>query len=295
MLLAESREEFEMKKILILVLLMFASSGCASEPPPPQVVIAMPVSGAQFDAGQDVPIVSTAGDANGITQIELFVDGQRVKTDPSPTGQPQKTFSVQQTWNALTPGAHIIIVRASTARGATGEAAIGVTVVEKIASATPTPTLTPTRAPVANVTRLVVATPRPATPTVASVARSITFTEAQMLALINTALAGSEFNYLSVSAVKFQNGQIVINGTYTAPGGIKVNGYVTLAVTAKNCDLQVSIVAAQIGQFPIPDSRKAQMSAAIDQALSSAIASPASSRCVETITIANGKMTVTYR
>ncbi|MBI5650368.1 MAG: Ig-like domain-containing protein [Chloroflexi bacterium] len=281
--------------ILILVLLMFAFAliGCASAPP--QVVITTPVSGAQFDAGQDIPIVTTAGDANGVTQIELFVDGQRVKTDPSPTGQPQKTFSVQQVWKATTPGAHIVIVRALTERGATGEAAISITIVEKIVIATPTPTLAPTRTPVANVTRLVVVTPRPATPTVASVARSITFTEAQMLALINTALAGSEFNSLSVSSVKFQNGQIIINGTYNVSGGLKVNGSVTLAVSASNCDLKVTIVAAQIGQFTIPAARKAEMSAAIDQAISSAVAQQTNARCIEAITIANGKMTITYR
>jgi Big-like domain-containing protein len=89
----------------------------------PTVVIQSPTSGANFKAGDDVQIQSTATDANGIVRVELSVDGQIVSTDAPPIPQGQASFSVVQKWKA-TEGTHTISVRAFNASGAGSDPAI---------------------------------------------------------------------------------------------------------------------------------------------------------------------------
>jgi hypothetical protein len=96
---------------------------------PPRVVINAPFSGAQVRAGEDIAIQSTSNDMQGVSRVELIVDGQTVHTASVSTGKSQQQFSVNQTWKATTPDTHIVIVRATNGRGQTGESSISLNVV----------------------------------------------------------------------------------------------------------------------------------------------------------------------
>lgn len=131
--------------------------GCIPAASKPTVVILSPPSGSQFYEGEDVAVQSTATDAQGVTRVELVVDGNIVRVDPSPTAQGQPSFTLIQTWRA-TAGAHTIIVRAYNAAGAASDpVGITVNILPRVAQApTPTPTTvaqapTPTPTPAAPV------------------------------------------------------------------------------------------------------------------------------------------------
>ncbi|MEW5719422.1 MAG: Ig-like domain-containing protein, partial [Chloroflexota bacterium] len=113
-------------------------------PTKPQVIIGAPVSGTAFAAGAEVVVQSTATDASGIVRVALLVDGQVVRSDTIPTGKSQPQFQIAQAWKATTPGVRIVVVRATNEAGATGEAAISLTISEP---PKPTSTPAPTAAP----------------------------------------------------------------------------------------------------------------------------------------------------
>ena len=127
--------------VIALSVLVTACTAASASTSRPMVAIASPPSNSQFHPGDLVTIQSTATDAEGIANVELSVDGNIVRTDPSPA--PQNSFTVNQSWTA-TPGAHVITVRAfNTANVASDPAAISVTVLEPAATPTPAPTATP--------------------------------------------------------------------------------------------------------------------------------------------------------
>ncbi|MBI5305954.1 MAG: Ig-like domain-containing protein [Chloroflexi bacterium] len=291
--------------LLVLVSSALALAGCATETPapaPPRVTINAPANNSTFDAGQDIAAQAVAEDAQGIARVELLVDGQTIKTDASPNGAAQKSFATMQTWKATGAGVHVLVVRATNMQGAIAEAAVSVNVVEKIATPTPMPNVAkpiPTKAPVvATVAPTRAATTLAAAPTslpTTTTKHTLVLTEAQINALINRALAASVNDYVTASNVSLRNGQITVKGTYKATNGASVNGTVVVALSASNCDVKVAVLQAQVGAFVMPDARKAQISASIDQALTSTLAQQYDYHCVETITIANGVMTVVYR
>lgn len=94
----------------------------------PTVIIAAPPSGSQFRENEPVAVQSTSTDSAGITRVELLVDGEVVRTDPSPS--PQVSFTVIQTWKA-TPGTHTLSVRAYNTAGAVSDpAAVAISVAQ---------------------------------------------------------------------------------------------------------------------------------------------------------------------
>jgi Ig-like domain from next to BRCA1 gene/Bacterial Ig domain len=99
----------------------------------PTVIINSPPSGANFQADADVAVQSTSSDSAGVVRVELFVDGGVIRFDTPPGGQPQSQFSVVQTWKAAGVGSHVVTVRATNSKGATGEAAINVNVQTAVA------------------------------------------------------------------------------------------------------------------------------------------------------------------
>jgi hypothetical protein len=133
---------------------LIALAACVPAPSKPSIVINAPPSGSQFREGEDVAIQSIATDQQGVTRVELFVDGALARMDPSPS--PQTQFSILQTWKAAA-GTHTITVRAYDTEGtASDPAAISVTIVPSVAqAATPTipatppapPAVSPTSAP----------------------------------------------------------------------------------------------------------------------------------------------------
>jgi len=119
----------------------------------PSVVIDDPPSGTTVQVGQEVTIQSTSTDAGGVTKVELWVDEDLVHTDSSPVAKGQTPFSVLQSWAPLSPGEYTIVVKAHNAAGQVGESeAIGLSAVEAVGEASPTPSLEATETPTPVVT-----------------------------------------------------------------------------------------------------------------------------------------------
>ena len=143
------REWFAAIMLILLSLSITACTAVSASTSKPATVIASPASNSQFQAGDQVTIKSTSTDPSGITQVQLSVDGNVVRTDPSPN--PQPSFTVIQTWTA-TPGSHVLSVRALDAAGVFSDPAAIQLVVLSASTPTPAatqpPTSTPTSAPV---------------------------------------------------------------------------------------------------------------------------------------------------
>jgi len=145
-------------KLLLCGWLLVSASACNLFAGKPTVIIAAPPSGSQFRENESVAVQSTSTDSAGITRVELLVDGQVVRTDPSPS--PQVSFTVIQTWTA-TPGTHVLSVRAYNTAGAVSDpAAVSISVAQVAVpvppatafapppgAPTPIPTATATTAP----------------------------------------------------------------------------------------------------------------------------------------------------
>ena len=85
-------------------------TGGPSQPSTPTISITAPTSGAEFQVGQQVNVLSSASDARGITRVELSVDGMLFRTDPSPNPSPNALVSISQAWTAEVPGTHTLSV-----------------------------------------------------------------------------------------------------------------------------------------------------------------------------------------
>lgn len=159
-----SRIVFSLVFVLLVVL---ALGGCGTARPtpvipPPAVVITSPVSGHSVMSGVDVPINSTANDAQGIVRVELWVDGSLYRVDTSPEPEGQSTFVVSQPWHAAEPGTHQMMVRAYGRSGQVAESLpITINVLE---SAAAVPTDTPVPGPTATLPPAT-DTPSPVPPT----------------------------------------------------------------------------------------------------------------------------------
>jgi hypothetical protein len=109
----------------------------------PTVIVNSPPSGTSFQEGDDVSIQSTATDVQGVTRIELQVDGSTVHSDSSPVQNGQAQFSTVQTWKAAGVGNHTVIVRAYNSSGASSDAGLTLVVKQSVAAAlTDTPGIT---------------------------------------------------------------------------------------------------------------------------------------------------------
>lgn len=75
----------------------------------PSVSIVSPSNGLVVQEGDIVSVRSVSTDSAGITRVELGVDGTVVRTDPVPGGS--VSFSITQTWRAIS-GTHTISVQA---------------------------------------------------------------------------------------------------------------------------------------------------------------------------------------
>ena len=102
----------------------------------PTIIISAPLTGTRVDVGQVVNVESTATDAQGVTKVELWADGQLYREDAPPS--PQATYTVVQPWQAIAPGNHTLTVRAYNASGLVSDlASVVIEVVEPGAQATP--------------------------------------------------------------------------------------------------------------------------------------------------------------
>ncbi len=110
--------------------------------PPPTVTITSPASGHTIQAGVDVPINSTANDAQGILKVQLWVDGALYREDTSPDQDGQTTFVASQPWHAAEPGSHTMVVKAYSQSGQVAESLP--VVINVLVSSVSVPTDTPT-------------------------------------------------------------------------------------------------------------------------------------------------------
>jgi hypothetical protein len=88
----------------------------------PSVTITSPASGTSIAVGEEVQIVSTVAADAGVDRVELSVNGQVVRTDTPPEGNPT-TFSVAQPWTPVAEGQVTISVIAYDAEGAASDPA----------------------------------------------------------------------------------------------------------------------------------------------------------------------------
>ncbi len=109
----------------------------------PQVMISNPLTGQSLPAEAEVNVLSTAIDGEGITRVELVVNGEVQRIDANAQPQPNTPFIVAQPWLAR-PGTYVIQVRAYNTAGVAGESApVQVTMVTQAQAAGFTPTAPP--------------------------------------------------------------------------------------------------------------------------------------------------------
>jgi len=105
----------------------------------PSVTITSPPSGTTVMVGEEVQIVSTAAADAGVERVELSVNGQLVRSDTPPSGNPT-TFSVAQPWVPVAEGEVTVSVVVYDLEGVASEpAVINLRVEAAVAGVTPTP------------------------------------------------------------------------------------------------------------------------------------------------------------
>ena len=106
---------------LLSVVLLLAAGMLACDigggPSKPTVAITAPTSGAEFQVGEQVNVLSSASDSRGVTSMELYVDGLLYRTDSSLGARGRKSLAMAQTWTATDPGKHTLSVVAYNVDG----------------------------------------------------------------------------------------------------------------------------------------------------------------------------------
>jgi uncharacterized protein YgiM (DUF1202 family) len=100
---------------LLVALLLVAAcnfSGGASPNSAPSITVRQPTSGVQVGIGDVVKIVAQAADAQGILQVELWVDGELASKNEAPSTTGLKSFNAAFVWTASEAGDHTIVVKA---------------------------------------------------------------------------------------------------------------------------------------------------------------------------------------
>ncbi|RLC73354.1 MAG: hypothetical protein DRJ03_25890 [Chloroflexi bacterium] len=130
--------------VIVFVILATLACGLESDKSTPSVTISAPPSGTTVTAGEEVQITSMAVAEAGIARVELAVNGQVMRRDEPPSGNPT-SFSVVQPWVPAAEGEVTVSVIVYDTEGAASEtAAITLQVAAAVAEATPTPDVTPT-------------------------------------------------------------------------------------------------------------------------------------------------------
>jgi hypothetical protein len=93
------------------------TGGGPSQPSKPTITLTAPTSGAEFQVGQQVNVLSSASDARGINRVELYLDGVLYRSDPSPNPSPNALVSFSQVWVPEAPGTHTLTLVAINVEG----------------------------------------------------------------------------------------------------------------------------------------------------------------------------------
>ena len=125
--------------IVLLVLATMACGPLGGGEAGPSVTITAPPSGTTVQVGDEVEIVSTAAADKGVARVELLINGQVVRTDTPPEGNPT-TFTISQPWTPVAAGEVTVSVVVYDTEGQASEpAAITLRVEAAVAEITPTP------------------------------------------------------------------------------------------------------------------------------------------------------------
>lgn len=122
---------------------------------------------------------------------------------------------------------------------------------------------------------------------------SVTITEGQLTDFLNRKNAENPDSALSNIQVFLRDGQIQI---YSVTAGdtnstsLQIIG--TMSVTAEG-KLQITIISAQLGNFPVPDSLLSSVSQSINDALSGQGTTGADQLQLQSVVIAEGYLTIT--
>jgi hypothetical protein len=133
---------------LVLVVLLVAGGVLAcdvdlggGEPSKPAITMTAPTSGAQFQVGEEVTVLSSATDSKGVSRVELYVDGQLYRTDPAPVATGSTQLTLTQVWLAEDPGSHTLSVIAVIVDGEESDSwAVTIRVTGETASPEASPT-----------------------------------------------------------------------------------------------------------------------------------------------------------
>jgi hypothetical protein len=102
----------------------------ASQATPPSIRITSPASGQQVAEGGEIAILFAATDAQGVSRVEIGVDGVLLQTVLNPAPAASDSFAGEQTWTASAPGSHsVMAVAYNTAGVASAPAVTSITVV----------------------------------------------------------------------------------------------------------------------------------------------------------------------
>jgi len=86
----------------------------------PDVALQEPANGTRVNLGEAVSVFAVAREEQGVTRLELWIDGEFVAQQDSPTLSGITPLSLAYTWAATTPGQKSLLVRAFNGRGAMG-------------------------------------------------------------------------------------------------------------------------------------------------------------------------------
>jgi hypothetical protein len=122
---------------LALGLFWIAGRAAEERERPPKVDVEMIHSGDRVPMEQPVLVPVTSMDPEGITQVELWVDGGLVDSEtPSDPGTSSPTLS-SLSWEPDSPGEHVLMVRTESGDGVVNQEAVVVEVVEDLVSIGP--------------------------------------------------------------------------------------------------------------------------------------------------------------
>jgi hypothetical protein len=92
----------------------------------PLVLIHAPINHDRVAVGEGIPVHATAREDSGLRRIELWVDDELVAARDAPEGG-ATTLTLSHGWYARLEGTHLVVVRALSRRGASGQASVTVT------------------------------------------------------------------------------------------------------------------------------------------------------------------------
>jgi hypothetical protein len=105
----------------------------------PLVLIHTPFNRQQIPLGESTQVHASARAESGVTRVELWVDGEFVAAQESLEGAPTSPMVLSAGWEPDIMGPHVLVVRAISASGVDGQAAIAVEVIEAVAGEGPSP------------------------------------------------------------------------------------------------------------------------------------------------------------